>query len=297
MRRLALLLLLAVPAFAQVASIRVDPIKLGELTPFHVTARAFNSDGREIATPFTYAVTDPAIARIDPASGDGNTWSLGKTTLTVSAGGIKAVAPVEVIVPLVALEITPDNTTLYYGHSAQYHLFGVWGDGNRMEISGAITSRSPMIASIDSSRMVQAHSCGSTAFDALIVGPAKKWAGSTMVNIISETAPTMTTVVGATQATSSASPTSAVPVQKVILQPDALTVAVGMKGGFTLTAVYADGTKQILPNASWMSSNKNVAGVDVTGQAVGYARGMTTVTATAVVNGVTMSGQSALTVQ
>jgi hypothetical protein len=81
--------------------------------------------------------------------------------------------------------------------------------------------------------------------------------------------------------------------QSIVVTPANTSVSVGATQNYVATGQFSDGTTQVISSTvTWTSSSPSVATITASGQAIGVARGSTTIMATS--GGI--SGSTTLTV-
>ena len=176
------------------------------------------------------------------------------TSLTVTAPSIVSVA------------VTPVGLTLGIGINQQYTATATYSDGTSYDLASGVTwsSSSTSVANVNGSGLVTTAGSGSTTIMATV--------GS-----FSDTA-TLTVV-----------PAHLI---SISVAPATPSIALGTSQQFSAVGSFDDGSTQLLPFVSWMSSSTSVAIVDSNGLATGVGTGTVTITATSG----SVSGTASLTI-
>jgi len=176
------------------------------------------------------------------------------TSLTVTAPSIVSVA------------VTPVGLTLGIGINQQYTATATYSDGTSYDLVSGVTwnSSSTSVATVNNSGLVTTTGAGST---------------------------TITATVGSFSDTATLTVVSAHLIS-VSVAPATPSIALGTSQQFSAVGSFDDGSTQLLPFVSWMSSSTSVAIVDSNGLATGVGTGTVTITATSG----TVSGTASLTV-
>ena len=166
---------------------------------------------------------------------------------------------------LVAIAVSPSNSTLKLGNSQQFMAVGTFGDGSSSDISSSVdwTSSSMKVALVNSSGIATGYATGTTTIT------AKQGDMSGSANL--------TVSINGTGLT---------------VSPSSQTVAVGQTVQFAVTL---NGSS--VSGASWSSSRTTVASIDQDGVATALGTGTTTIMATANISGTQYQGTALLTVQ
>jgi uncharacterized protein YjdB len=166
-----------------------------------------------------------------------------------------------------SITLSPTNPALQVGATSQLSATGKRADGNTLDITpGATwTSSRPDIATISSGGLVTAISVGTSKISCSY----QRGEADTFVTVTSGT------------------------LQSITVTPANTSVSVGSTQNYVATGQYSDGTTQaITSTVTWTSSSPGVATITASGQAIGVAKGSTTITATS--GGI--SGSTTLTV-
>jgi uncharacterized protein YjdB len=165
---------------------------------------------------------------------------------------------------LVAISISPSNSTIQLTKTQQFTATGTFGDSSSKDVTSSVTwtSSSANVATISSAGLATAVSTGSTNITAA--------EGSVSA---------ITTLTVSSQASG------------LTVSPATQTISAGQTVQFTATQ---NGSS--VSGVTWSSSNQLVASIDQNGIATGISAGTTTITATATINGTQTQGTATLTV-
>ena len=191
------------------------------------------------------------------ASGSNSSGAITHTgsrdNITVSEGSTTDVGTIELLAPLVRINVTPVNPTIAVGATQQFTAMGVYADDTTLDITQSVSwsSSSPSVATIVTGGKATAVAAGTTTISATsgpITGTTSLLVSKILVRInVTPVNPTAT--VGATQQ-------------------------------FIAMAVYADdSTVDITQSVSWSSSSPSVATIATGGSATAVAAGNSTITA------------------
>jgi uncharacterized protein YjdB len=166
---------------------------------------------------------------------------------------------------LVAISISPSNSTIQLTKTQQFTATGTFGDSSSKDVTSSVTwtSSSTNVATISSAGLATAVSTGSTNITA----------AEGNVSAI-------TTLTVNNQASG------------LTVSPATATINAGQTQQFSATQ---NGSS--VSGVTWSSSNQLVASIDQNGIATGITSGTTTITATATINGTQTQGTATLTVQ
>ncbi|GHG63198.1 hypothetical protein GCM10010919_08670 [Alishewanella longhuensis] len=210
------------------------------------TAMGVYTDGStaNISRVVAWQSSNPAIAVIaanqTDHSGLATAVAPGNTEISASMGALFASTNFMVTdAALIAIQLTPQNKSLFVGLSQRYTATGVYTDGTSQNISALVnwTSSATDIATVDNTAspsrgIVSAISAGSSLISA---------------SLAAITAETSLTV-------------SAITLSSVLVTPANSSVAAGLSRQYVATANYADGSAfDVSHVAIWASSDTSVA--------------------------------------
>ncbi len=157
---------------------------------------------------------------------------------------------------IVSLKVTPENPTVSLGQTQQFTAIGTFSDSSIKDITdiAILSSSNTTVASISDSGLATSKSIGITQINATYDG-------------ISSTDQTLTV--------------TEVKLVSIEIFPVKPTVHLGQTQKFTAIGTYSDGNmKDITANATWLSSNTNVASISAVGLASSISLGTTQINAT-----------------
>ena len=170
-------------------------------------------------------------------------------------------------VSLVAIEVTPANSSIAPGITHQFTATGIYDDNTKQDITRLVAwnSSSPSVASISDAGLATSLMPGNS---------------------------TVTATLGSNSGTTSLTVTSAVLIS-IEVTPSLHRMALRSTQQFTATGIYSDKTTQeINGTITWSSSGVGIATVDQDGMVASIAPGVSTITATSG----SVSGMTELTV-
>lgn len=243
---------------ATVTAIHVTPaaasIALGRAEQFDATGIFSDGTSRVLTDSASWSSTNTSVAAIS-GSGLATSKGTGTTTVTASFGQISGSSPLTVGPPaLVAMVITPDNTTISKGTNQQFFATGTFTDDSKRDLSIAVNWSSSQlgVATINNSGLAAGIGIGATV-------------------IAAES--------GAVSGTGALTVSPAVLVSLAVA-PVNPSITIGATQRFGATGTFSDGQTQDLTNsASWASSQAAVATVSASGLATGWGTGMTSIAA------------------
>jgi len=160
---------------------------------------------------------------------------------------------------LVSIAVTPDTIEIDAGTEQQFTATGAYSDGTSKVITTEVTwtSGSPEVASINPGGVATGLATGTS---------------------------TITATYGDTSGTAALTVTATTPATlvSIAVQPNPVTIVAGTDQQFTATAIYSDGTSEVITTGvTWTTSSPSVASViRKKGIAKGHTAGATTITAT-----------------
>ncbi|TGL63534.1 beta strand repeat-containing protein [Leptospira sarikeiensis] len=273
---------------ASLSSITITPgnPSIPKGTSLNLKATGIYTDGTssDITTQVTWSSSSTSIVTVDNSIGnEGSASGVNTGTTNVSAllSGKTATVSFKVTnATLTSIQVTPDNASVPKGTSTYALATGVYSDGTSQNISDQVTWDSSdttilQIGTLNSVPKVKVFSQNS---------------GNTGTS-------TITATLGATSGSSDVTVTAAT-LLSIQVNPTNPNVALGLGQNFTAIGTYSDSTtKDLTTQATWNSSNTNIATISnssgTNGQATSLALGNTNITATL---GSTTSDPSVLTV-
>jgi hypothetical protein len=160
---------------------------------------------------------------------------------------------------LVSIAVTPDTIEIDAGTEQQFTATGAYSDGTSKVITTEVTwtTSSPEVASISPDGVATGLAAGTSTITAT-------YGGTSGTAALTVTATTPATLVS------------------IAVQPNPVTIVAGTDQQFTATAIYSDGTSEVITTGvTWTTSSPSVASViRKKGIAKGHTAGTTTITAT-----------------
>lgn len=278
-------------AAAAVAAIDVAPptaaVAAGRTQPF--TAEAVLTDGRRLPATddATWTSSDPGLAPVSNAAGSrGVATGLragGPVTISARLPGVAPGGAAALTVEpaaLVGLAVEPAELSLAAGTGGRLLATGLFSDGTRADLTGAVTwtSAAPATAAVGT-------------------GPG----GAGVVSALQAGAPVVVTAAlpgGGPSATATVTVTPAV-LLRLALTPASATVPLGVSAAYLATGTFSDGRQQDLTaQVSWLSSDVAVATVSnaLASAGVAQSRGEGTAELVAWFPGTAISAAATLTV-
>jgi uncharacterized protein YjdB len=244
---------------AVVVSISVSPafssLPLGESAQF--SAMATYSDGTkgDVTSSANWSSSAAGIAPID-ANGLAKGLALGTTTITASVSSINGSAALTVTsAQVVAIAVTPANSSVPAGKSEQLAAVAAYSDGSTRDATASViwNSSAPGVAIVSPGGLTTGVAVGTAAISASL---------------------------GAVTGSALLSVSAAVPVS-IALAPSASDLMVAESEQLVATATFSDGTvSDVSSSAGWSSSATAIATVDASGNVSGIGIGTVTITAT-----------------
>ena len=240
-------------------SIEVTPeeatIAAGEAQRFRAVASYSGGTTRNVTAEATWVSSDNNVATVDAGLATG--VAEGTTGITATLGGVTSnEATLSVTAPaVVSVEVAPESGTIGVGDTVQFAATATYSDGTTGDITGQATwdSSDTDVATVDAG---------------LATGVAE---GSTEIRATFDGVTSDAAILSVT--------TAAVVSIEVALESG--TIGVGDTVQFTATATYSDGTTgDITGQATWNSSDPDVATINAEGLATGEGEGTIEITAT-----------------
>lgn len=243
------------PGGAAVESVELAPgsvnVGLGQSAQLTATPRA--AGGSALADRTTaWATSDAAIATV---SGTGlvTAVALGDVTITATSEGKTGSAAVTVSnVPVAALSVTPNPSSVGVGRTAQLTAVPKAADGDEL-IGRPVTwsTSDPAVATVSNTGLVTGVALGT----ATITGTSEGKSDFSVLTV------------------------SAIPVATVEVAPATVAVREGASAQLTATAKDENGATLAGRPATWSTSNPDIARVNAAGRVTGVAAGTATITA------------------
>lgn len=251
---------------AQLTALDVTPhgssLAAGLTLAYTATGSFTDGSTRDLTTVVTWSVGDGAIATISNADGTRGVArgaQPGLTTIVATAQGQSGSTTLQVTSALLtSISVTPANTSIPRGLGAQLLATGLFTDGSSQDLTeqATWTSSDPMSLAVSTT-------AGSR-------GQAQALEQGTF---------TVTATFGASQGTTQITVSAAV-LQSLALTPVNPSVPAGLSTQLIATGTYSDATtRDLSPGVAWSSSNLAVAFANPGGQVMGFAPGVTTITA------------------
>ncbi len=237
---------------AEVIDLQIEPgaLELPLGTSEQLTLTAFYSDGSsEIVTNgATWTSAEPTIASVSNVPGRKglvSSKSIGSTSVRASFGGDSESIVVNVTgAVLEGILVEPADTGAPVGINVQYQAVGVYSDGSRPDITTSVSWRSSNTerATIDQTGMAFTHAAGAVT----ITATQDSVSGAASLNVTDAEA------------------------QFIEVRPPAVEGPIGTTVQLTATAVFTDGTREDVTEASsWASSAPDIVEVVPTGAGAG----------------------------
>ncbi|WP_191966220.1 Ig-like domain-containing protein [Oryzomonas japonica] len=268
-------------------SIAVSPAKPSvlSLTKTAFTATGTYSDGTtgDITSQVTWASSNTNAAPA-PAAGTTVTSAPGTTTISATLGSVGGSTTLKVTGgTLTSFSISPNSRTLVKGTMGRISATGVFSDGTSRDITGALAwtvdfpNRATLTEPSGNVMWVSALASGAVTITADSASLRK-------TATVTVTAPSL---------------------NHLEISPTSLSLTKGSTGRFALTAIFNDGTSQVVTDSSsagspttWSSNTTSVATVGTTGLASGQVTAVaagTTATITAAYGGTTITATVTVT--
>lgn len=247
-----------------------------------VATGVFGSFEQDLTSQVLWTSSDPAVASVS-SDGAVTAGQVGEATITASFMGITADAAVTVA-EVTGFAVDPASASVPVGWTVQLEALGPVDGGAQVDLTSAASwsvvddgTQEDDRVSVDAQGLVVGESVGSEVVRAEIVF------GDSDLN-----ADVMVTVTDAS-------------LQNVRVSPRTSTVAVGGTAQFTLTGIFTDSsTRTLTAEATWRSSEREVAGISNVegsrGQAAALGEGTTTIEVRFVREGETFQDSASLTV-
>ncbi|HEV2341917.1 MAG TPA: Ig-like domain-containing protein [Candidatus Acidoferrales bacterium] len=255
---------------ATLVSIAVNPATavLAPASGLNYSAIGTYSDGttQNISGVVTWSTSDATVASIT-GSGGTTGQSAGAVTITAQLGGISNSA--NLIVEATALNsiaITPATATIPAQINTQFNATGTFLDGSTQNLTNAATwtSSPASVATVGDTGGTKGRATGVAAGNATVTAVFAGVVGTASLQVTNATLTSIT------------------------ISPSAASIALGSSQQFTATGKFSDGsTINLSSQATWKSSNVNVAVIGAGGNATSAGTGSTTITA--LLNGVSSS--------
>jgi uncharacterized protein YjdB len=214
-----------------------------------------NGTTQDITTLVTWASTNRTVAQVSNAAvsrGVIRALTVGTSSITAKYLGVTSTTGVTVSsVILQFIQVEPGFGSMAPGTSQQFTATGFYSDGSQAVLAGVTwSSNKAMVATVSTTGVVSAIANGAADINADFGGLT----GSTSLTV--------------------ASPVS------ILVEPTNPTVRVGHTLQFSATAIFIDGSTQVLTGlASWTSSKPMFAGVSNSGLTKGLVTGVSPGTA------------------
>jgi Bacterial Ig-like domain (group 2)/Glucodextranase, domain B len=156
---------------------------------------------------------------------------------------------------LIALAVSPPNSSIISGTSSPFTATGVFADGTATDMTSIVgwSSSVPTIATISSAGSATGGSTGTTT----ITATSGSVSASTPLSVI------------------------AVQLTSISINPNLSSIVLGANQQFSATGWYNDGSwKDLTSSVTWSSSAPSIASISATGLATGVGVGETTIQAT-----------------
>ncbi len=208
---------------------------------FAATGVYSDATTQDLTDSVTWASSDAAKVVVSNASGSrglATTPGLGAVTLSATRMGVTGSTPFTVTAAqLTSLTVSPGNSSAPLGSVRQYVATGHYTDGSTQNLTAQATwsSSAPAVANISnavgSNGLATTLSTGATSIASSFGG----FSGSSNLVVFQTT------------------------LTRIDVSPAGGSTALGYSRQFIATGTYSDGTTQVLANATWSSSNENVA--------------------------------------
>jgi hypothetical protein len=269
---------------ATLVSIQVTPptpsVASGLSQQFTATGIYTDNSTQNLTTTATWATTTPSVATVSNAAGSqglATSANPGSAGISASLGGVSNSATLAVTpATLVSIAVTPGNSTIPKGLTAQMAATGTYTDHSTQDLTTKVTfsSATPTVATISNAAGSQGLATSASV-------------GSTII----------AATLGAASGTTTLSIGAAALVSIQVTASGHSIAGVGLTQAFVATGTYTDASTQLLTTqATWSSSAPGVATISnapgTQGVATSVAVGNTTITAASG----TISGTSTLAV-
>ena len=238
-------------------SLQVTPadITVPKGTTGHYTATVYYTDDstRDVTQESTWKSSNTDVAYITTSgesAGYAEALESGTSTITAHFEGKSDSTGVTVTTAtLESIQVTPVNESIAKGLNVQYSAIGIYSDKTKADLTQHATwqSSDTAIATIDSNGMAHSVDVGNATISASFGGLS---------------ASTTLTVTAAT-------------VTSLQVTPADITVPKGTTGHYTTMAYYTDNSsRDVTKEATWDSSNTDVAYITTSGESAGYAEAL-----------------------
>ena|GEM_PF-4899728 len=241
-----------------VKSIQVAPgngaIETGQTISFKATATMSNGTTKDVTNEASWSVANSNVASIS-SQGVATGLTSGSTTVQASYGGQTGSAGLTVKEPtVVSITVEPGSGRIETGQSLSFTASATMSNGTTKDVtneaSWSVVNRN--VASISSQGVATGLASGSTTVQASYGGQT----GSAGLTVKEPT------------------------VVSITVEPGSGSIQTGQTLSFTASATMSNGTtKNVTNDASWSTSNSNVANISSQGVATGVTSGSTTVQA------------------
>jgi len=256
---------------AVLVSLSIEPpassIVLGTTTQLKAIAAFTDLSTQDVTDIVTWGASDPNIIAIS-STGLATSRSIGKASITASAGSVNASSPFSVTAAaLVSISVSQDRSAVPLGIAAQFKAQGVYSDGSMHDLTDSVTwSSSPQDAvNVNSSGLATGLKVGAATVNAKLDGIA----GAGMLTV------------------------SAAQLTSIAVSSDNLKLPLGATQQMTATGSYTDASTRDLTNSvSWSSASKQIVNISNSGVAGAKGLGTTVISATTSA----MSGSAMVTV-
>ena len=251
-------------AMTAIAITPAQPImQQGISRSFQATASYADGTTGDVTAQATWASSDTAVATV--TSGTTGTAvkaiAAGTSTISATVGTIKGSTTVTVTSPtLTAIALKPATWTPNVGGSQAFVATGTYSDGSTADVTLSATWSSTNAAAVSVSNAAGAKGQAT----ALGLGTAQVQA-------------TLSGVTGSANVTVSASP-----LVGINITPDTLALVLGLKGSLVATAVYQNGTMQVVTTqVAWSTGDPSIATISNSAGTAGQVTGVSAGTAVA----------------
>jgi hypothetical protein len=256
---------------AVVTSIQVTPIAptmpVGSSTQFNATAILSDGTTRNVTMQATFASSAPNVVGIATGRmnhGRATAVAAGSATITATYMGFQDSTTVtSTDVTIVGISVSPVDATMPVGTRRQFTAQAIRSDGSSVAVTGQATwvSDAPMVAGVSTAGGTRGQVAALSAGPATISATYMGFTGTAHVTV---------------------SPATLTTIQVTPFTP---TMTLNATLSFVATAIYSDGTNfDVTAQATWLSSDANVAGVSTApgsrGLATSLMKGTTSISAT-----------------
>jgi uncharacterized protein YjdB len=231
-------------------------IPLGVLQQFTATGTFSDATTQDITNTVTWSSSGNSISSIT-VSGLATGLNLGTVTITATSGLISGNTLLTVnAANLSSLAVTPATPAIAPSTTQQFAAVGTFNDGSTRNLTGQVAWSSSNLA-------VATIGSGNGLAKGLTPGTS-----------------TITATLGSKSPTAALSVTNAT-VSSITVTPSGRTIALGTKLPLTATALFSDGSTQVVSStATWVSDNTSFATVNTVGTVTGVGIGTAKITAT-----------------